>query len=99
MMRHRHKIVARHSQRGVTLVVGMIMLVLITLLVLASFHLGRNNLEIVGNAQQRNEALAAAQQTIEAAVDSPLLTSNPAAIFPTPCTGWTGNTLCYDVNG
>ena len=98
MMRHRHKIVARHSQRGVTLVVGMIMLVLITLLVLASFHLGRNNLEIVGNAQQRNEALAAAQQTIEAAVDSPLLTSNPATIFPTPCAGWTGNTLCYDVN-
>ena len=87
MMRHRHKIVARHSQRGVTLVVGMIMLVLITLLVLASFHLGRNNLEIVGNAQQRNEALAAAQQTIEAAVNSPLLTSNPAAIFPTPCAG------------
>ena len=98
-MRHHNRIAVRRSQRGVTLVVGMIMLVLITLLVLASFHLGRNNLEIVGNAQQRNEALAAAQQTIEAAVDSPLLTSNPAAIFPTPCSGWPYNTLCYDVNG
>jgi len=98
MMRGRDKIAVRRSQRGVTLVVGMIMLVLITLLVLASFHLGRNNLEIVGNAQQRNEALAAAQQTIEAAVDSPLLTSSPGSIFPTPCAGWTGNTLCYDVN-
>ena len=98
MMRRRHKIAVRRSQRGVTLVVGMIMLVLITLLVLASFHLGRNNLEIVGNAQQRNEALAAAQQTIEAAVDSPLLTSSPGSIFPTPCSGWPANTLCYDVN-
>jgi Tfp pilus assembly protein PilV len=98
MTQHRYRSAPRRCQRGVTLVVGMIMLVLITLLVLASFHLGRNNLEIVGNAQQRNEALAAAQQTIEAAVDSPLLTSNPAAIFPTPCAGWTGNTLCYDVN-
>jgi Tfp pilus assembly protein PilX len=99
MMRHRREIAARRSQRGVTLVVGMIMLVLITLLVLASFHLGRNNLEIVGNAQQRNDALGAAQQTIEAAVASPLLTSNPASIFPTPCPGWPANTLCYDVNG
>jgi Tfp pilus assembly protein PilX len=52
MMQHRHKMAPRRFQRGVTLVVGMIMLVLITLVVLASFHLGRNNLEIVGNAQQ-----------------------------------------------
>ena len=43
-----HQFAVRHSQRGVTLVVGMIMLVLITLLVLAGFHLGRNNLDIVG---------------------------------------------------
>ena len=57
-----HQFAVRHSQRGVTLVVGMIMLVLITLLVLAGFHLGRNNLDIVGNAQQRNDALGAAQQ-------------------------------------
>ena len=50
MMQRGYRFSARHSQRGVTLVIGMIMLVLITLLVLASFHLGRNNLEIVGNA-------------------------------------------------
>src|SRR5437879_5685262 len=99
MMQRGHKFSARHSQRGVTLVVGMIMLVLTTLVVLASFHLGRNNLEIVGNAQQRNDVLTAAQQTIESAVNSPLLTSSPGSIFPTPCSGWPGNTLCYDVNG
>jgi Tfp pilus assembly protein PilX len=99
MMQHYRRIAARRDQRGVTLVVGMIMLVLITLVVLASFHLGRNNLEIVGNAQQRNDALSSAQRTIEAAVNSPLLTSSPASIFPTPCSGWPANTLCYDVNG
>jgi Tfp pilus assembly protein PilX len=99
MMQTRRKMAARRPQRGVTLVVGMIMLVLITLVVLASFHLGRNNLEIVGNAQQRNDAIAAAQQTIEAAVNSPLLTASPGSIFPTPCSGWPANTLCYDVNG
>jgi len=94
-----HQFAVRHSQRGVTLVVGMIMLVLITLLVLAGFHLGRNNLDIVGNAQQRNDALGAAQQTIEAAVNSRLLTATPGSVFPTPCSGWPDNTLCYDVNG
>ena len=95
-----HRFGARPQfQRGVTLAIGMIMLVLITLLVLAGFHLGRNNLDIVGNAQQRNDALGAAQQTIEAAVNSPLLTESPGSIFPTPCAGWPDNTLCYDVNG
>src|SRR5512142_2790232 len=97
MMRRCTQIATRQSQRGVTLVVGMIMLVLVTLVVLASFHLGRSNLEIVGNAQRRNDAVAGAQQTIEAAVNSPLLTTSPGNVFPTPCLG--NNTLCYDVNG
>ena len=99
MMRRRNPLVPAASQRGLTLLVGMVMLVLITLLVLAGFHLGKNNLEIVGNAQQRSWGLGAAQQTIEAAYSSPLLTENPAAIFTTPCAGFSNNTLCYDVNG
>jgi Tfp pilus assembly protein PilX len=84
-------------QRGITLVVGLIMLILVTLLVLATFHLGRSNLEIVGNVQHRNEALGAAQQTIEAAIHSVLLTTDPMNVFVAPCQG--PNTLCYDVNG
>ncbi len=100
MKRRRIPMALPASQRGVTLLVGMIMLVLITLLVLASYQLGRTNLEIVGNAQQRAEGLATAQQTIEAAFTSPLLTSSPDAIFPKPCPGFgNNNTLCYDVNG
>ena len=96
MHRHHHR--GRPGrQRGISLIVGMIMLVLVTLLVLATFQLGKSNLEIVGNVQHRNEALGTAQQTIEAAISSPLLTTNPESIFPNPCTG--DNTLCYDVNG
>jgi Tfp pilus assembly protein PilX len=87
----------RSRQRGVTMIVGLIMLVLLTLLVLASFQLGKTNLEIVGNAQDRGDSVASAQQTIEAAISSPLLTTSPGAIFPNPCN--TANTLCYDVNG
>jgi hypothetical protein len=98
-MRRRCHLALPGSQRGLTLFVGLIMLVLTTLIVLASFHLGRSNLDIVGNAQHRDEGLAAAQQTIENAVNSPLLTTSPASIFPTPCAGFPANTLCYDVNG
>jgi Tfp pilus assembly protein PilV len=87
----------RKAQRGITLIIGMILLVLTTLVVLATFHLSRSNTAIVGNAQQRADAVAAAQQTIEAAVNSPFLTSNPEAIFTAPC--GQANTLCYDVNG
>lgn len=84
-------------QRGVTMIVGLIMLVLITLLVLASFQLGKSNLEIVGNAQDREDGITSARQTIEAAINSPLLTTTPTKVFTTPCGA--DNTLCYDVNG
>ncbi|MGE5087655.1 MAG: hypothetical protein ACM3QY_00905, partial [Candidatus Levyibacteriota bacterium] len=70
-MTRSHGIASR--QRGVTMIVGLIMLVLLTLLVLASFQLGKTNLEIVGNAQDRGDSIASAQQTIEAAISSPLL--------------------------
>jgi Tfp pilus assembly protein PilX len=88
---------ARRHQRGATLVVGLVMLVLATLIVLASFRLGMANLAIVGNAQNRNEGIASAQQAIEEAISSPLLTTAPSSIFPAPCAG--PNTQCYDVNG
>ena len=96
-MTHLHKIESPGHHRGIALVVTMIMLVLITMLVIVSFNLGKNNMAIVGNQQNRNEAVTSAQQTIEAAVGSPLLTTNPANIFPNPCT--VANTQCYDVNG
>ena len=98
-MIRRHPMKRPTKQRGATLLVGMVMLVLITVLVLSSYFLSRTNLAIVGNAQQRAEGLAAAERTIEEAYSSPLLTTSPDAIFPTPCTGFGNNTLCYDVNG
>ena len=52
-------------QRGVTLVVGLIMLVLITLVVTSAFTLSSTNLKAVGNMQFRDEAVAAANVAIE----------------------------------
>jgi Tfp pilus assembly protein PilX len=83
-------------ERGVTLVVGLIMLVVITLLVVATFTLSRSNFEIVGNMQHHNEARASAQRAIEEVISSPLLTTNPGNIFQPPCSGQ-NNTKCYNV--
>jgi Tfp pilus assembly protein PilV len=60
MTKHLHT-----SQRGATLTIAMIMLVLLTLFVLATMNMTNMNLRVMGNEQARNEALAAGQQAIE----------------------------------
>src|SRR5882757_8848572 len=85
-------------QKGATLVVGMIMLILISLLAVASFRLGKTDLQIVGNMQQRKQALSAAQQTIEQVISTIQFTTTPTNALPNPC-GGVVNTACVDVNG
>lgn len=53
------------SQRGATLVIGLIMLVLITLMVISAFTMSSTNLKLVGNIQAKEEASAAANAAIE----------------------------------
>lgn len=65
-------------QRGITLLVGLIMLVLITLIVTTAFTLSTTNLKSVGNMQAREEALAAANIAIEQILGS-AFTDAPAA--------------------
>jgi Tfp pilus assembly protein PilX len=59
-----------HKQRGVTLIVGLIMLVLITLMVATAFMLSSTNLKSVGNMQYRDEAIAAANVAIDRVVST-----------------------------
>lgn len=59
-----------HAQRGATLVVGLIMLVLITLMVTTAFTLSTTNLKSVGNMQLRNEAISAGNVAIEKLIAS-----------------------------
>lgn len=65
-------------QRGATLIVGLVMLTLITLMVSTAFTLSSTNLKSVGNMQFRNEALAAANKAIEQVVGTPF-TITPTA--------------------
>lgn len=67
-----------YQQRGITLLMGMIMLILITLMVTSAFMLSNTNLKAVGNMQIREEAIAAANMAIEQVLSSPFAVA-PAA--------------------
>jgi Tfp pilus assembly protein PilX len=85
-------------QRGMTLFVALILLVLMTLFAVSSFNLGKSSLQVVGNMQARNQALAAAQGTLEEAISATWFATTPANALSAPCLG-TANTRCVDVNG
>lgn len=69
---------AARRQRGATLIIGLIMLVLITLIVVNAFTLSASNLKSVGNMQVREEAIAAANLATEQVMSSPF-TDAPTA--------------------
>lgn len=68
----------KNRQRGATLIVGLVMLVVLTLLVISAIRSGSNNLRIVGNMQMQQEVSTAAQQAIEQVISSNF-TVNPVS--------------------
>jgi Tfp pilus assembly protein PilX len=67
-----------HAQRGVTLVISLILLVMVTLMTVTAENLSTTNLKTVGNMQFRDEAVAAANRAMAQVLSSPF-TTNPAA--------------------
>jgi hypothetical protein len=65
----------RHRQAGITLVVSLIMLIVLTLLVVSAIRFGNINLRIAGNAQSQAEADAATQVSLEKTLE---LMNDPA---------------------
>jgi Tfp pilus assembly protein PilV len=94
----------KHShQRGVTLILSMIMLVLLTIVALSTFNIGKSSLQIVDNAQQQSQAQNASQAILDQVVSSPTFAENPAAVLdnsncPTGVSA-PANSRCVDVNG
>jgi Tfp pilus assembly protein PilX len=85
------------SQRGVTLLVALIMLVVLTLFVTSALNTSKTNLQVVGNMQARAEALASGQQAIESVLSTTQFISSPTNAVATPCGA--ANTLCSDASG
>lgn len=65
-------------ERGATLIIGLIMIVLISLIVINAFTLSSSNFKSVSNMQTRDEAVAAANQVVEQVISSDF-TSIPVA--------------------
>ncbi len=68
------------AQRGITLVVSLVLLVLLSMFGIWAFNGSTNNMRIVGNMQVRQEATDAAQAAIEQTISTPLFTTQPAAV-------------------
>ena len=64
-------LINRKKQEGATLLVGLIMLILLTLMAISSFNLGKGNLQIVSNMQFRNETVRTAEKAVEIAISTP----------------------------
>ncbi len=67
-------------QGGMTLLVAMIILMMITLLAVSAYRVSNTNLKVVGAMQGRQESQAAAQSVIEQILSSLQFTRAPAAV-------------------
>lgn len=90
-------------QRGITLILSLIMLVLLTIMALASFNIGKGSLQVIENAQQQGQALNAAQTMVNQVISSPTFADAPeAALDNSNCpTGLAApaNSRCVDLYG
>lgn len=80
----------RRAQSGLTLVVSLIMLIVLTLLVVSAIRFGNINLRITGNAQTQAESAAAAQVAIEQTIQSVVGGANLSAMSAASSTVSTG---------
>lgn len=93
----------RHSQRGITLILSLIMLVLLTIMALSAFHIGKGSLQVVDNAQQQKQVENAAQAMVDQVLSSPSFVGSPTTVLDNSnCpSGMTvgSNSRCMDLYG
>ncbi|MBT8768995.1 hypothetical protein [Metapseudomonas boanensis] len=87
----------RKQERGVVLLVALIMLLLVTLLAISGFNLTQTNLKVIHNMESRNLSKHAANAAIEEAISSAQFIKTPGSVFLTSCEE--SNRKCYDFNG
>lgn len=89
----------RASERGASLVVSMIFLVLITFVVINAFNLSNTNLKSVRNEQSRTESIAAANLALDQLMATPgaLVQGVAPAAQTVALNGATGGSTSYTV--
>lgn len=73
----------RQTSRGVTLIIVLIFLVIITLFSVSAFRASTTNLRITQNMEFRQEAIAAAQAAVEQTISTPAFHAASAAAAST----------------
>lgn len=93
----------RRSQRGITLILSLIMLMLLTMIGLTTLNIGKGDLQLVDNAQQRSLALDSAQAIIDQVVSSPTFQNAPTTVLDNSncpaSVSAPSNSRCNDVYG
>lgn len=86
----------RSSERGMALLIALILLIMMTLVAVVAFNVGKTSLQVVGNMQAESITTDAANSAIQEVLSTTRMFQTPTTIFLTPCT--TPNTRCYDIN-
>ncbi len=76
-------------QQGISLLVVLVMLVVLTLFALSGINLSTSNLKVVGNMQARQSNEAVALQGVETVMGSINYFSSPSSSVPFTATGYT----------
>ena len=86
-----------NRQRGIAMIVSLIMLLAITLVVVTSANIAQSNLQVVQNMESRDTVRFAAYAALEEAISSGRFTASPESVFVESCE--VANQKCYDFNG
>lgn len=100
----RPRMPARHcAQRGVTLMVALVLLMAISMLGIWAYNGSTTNSRVVSNMEIRKETMVAAQTAVEQTISSTLFTTNPTAVaasaVPISINGTTYNVSLKDKDG
>ena len=74
----------KSRQRGVTLFVALVLLVMVTLLAVSSFRVSNTNLKVIASMQGKGEAVAAANAAIERVISNAAFAIDPAVVGAIP---------------
>lgn len=88
----------RRRQSGMTLVIALVMLIVLSLLVVSAIRFGNINLRITGNVQAETEAVAAAQRAIEKTIKDMIAAPNMSTIAAQPTLTVSAGGRDYSVN-
>lgn len=88
------------QERGMTLLMALIMLVVLTLLALSSFNLTQANMQVVTNMQQRDAVTFSARGVLDEVMSSAAFHANVGqTLVPQPGCNKGVDSRCIDTNG